>query len=57
MSGESAVILRPIRHGWGVYMTDGRELAQFRGPGARTRAMRYLYRLTCARWRPRPASG
>lgn len=25
-------------HGWAVYLTDGRELARFRGPGAKARA-------------------
>jgi hypothetical protein len=38
------MMLRPIRHGWAVQLTDGRELARFLGPGARWRAMRYLRR-------------
>lgn len=38
------MIIRPIRHGWAVQLTDGRELARFLGPGARWRAMRYLQR-------------
>jgi len=38
------MIIRPIRHGWAVQLTDGRELARFLGPGARWRAMRYLRR-------------
>jgi hypothetical protein len=37
-----AVMLTPIRHGWAVTLTDGRELARFTGLGARRRAMRYL---------------
>jgi hypothetical protein len=35
-------MLTPIRHGWAVRLTDGRELARFIGPGARRRAIRYL---------------
>jgi hypothetical protein len=38
------MILRPIRYGWSVQLTDGRELARFLGPGARSRATRYLRR-------------
>lgn len=37
-----AIILKPIIGGWAVCLTDGRQLARFRGPGARSRAMRYL---------------
>jgi hypothetical protein len=29
-----ALIIRPTRHGWAVYLTDGRELARFNGPAA-----------------------
>jgi hypothetical protein len=38
------MMMRPIRHGWAVQLSDGRELARFRGPGARWRAARYLRR-------------
>lgn len=38
------LILRPIRYGWSVQLSDGRELARFLGPAARWRAMRYLQR-------------
>ena len=38
------VMLRPVPGGWGVYLSDGRELARFRGLAARWRAMRYLTR-------------
>jgi hypothetical protein len=38
------MMIRPIRYGWAVQWTDGRELARFIGPGARWRAMRYLRR-------------
>ena len=37
-----ALMVRPISHGWAVQLTDGRELARFRGLGARWRALRYL---------------
>jgi hypothetical protein len=37
-----ALIIRPTHHGWAVYLTDGRELARFSGPGAKRRALRYL---------------
>ena len=48
------MILRPIRYGWSVQLTDGRELARFLGPGARWRATRYLRRTVEAlRNRPR----
>jgi len=38
------MMIRPIRYGWTVQLTDGRELARFLGPGARWRALRYLRR-------------
>lgn len=38
------MMIRPIRYGWSVELTDGRELARFLGPGARWRATRYLKR-------------
>ena len=38
------MMIRPIRHGWSVQLTDGRELAHFIGPCARWRAVRYLRR-------------
>jgi hypothetical protein len=37
-------MIRPIRYGWAVQWSDGRELARFIGPGARWRAIRYLRR-------------
>jgi len=42
------MMIRPIRHGWAVQLSDGRELARFLGPGARWRATRYLQRLAQA---------
>ena len=43
-----ALIIRPTRHGWAVYLTDGRELARFCGPGSKWRALRYLASATNA---------
>jgi hypothetical protein len=43
-----ALMIRPTWHGWGVYLTDGRELARFRGPGSKRRALRYLATVTNA---------
>ena len=37
-----ALILKPTRHGWGVFLTNGRLLARFWGPGSQWRARRYL---------------
>jgi len=37
-------MLKPIRYGWSVQLSDGRELARFLGPAAKWRAMRYLRR-------------
>jgi hypothetical protein len=39
-----SMMMRPIRCGWSVQLSDGRELARFLGPGARWRAARYLRR-------------
>jgi hypothetical protein len=52
------MMLRPIRYGWSVQVTDGRELARFLGPGARWRATRYLRRAVEAlrTGGPRPGS-
>jgi hypothetical protein len=36
-----ALELRPLRRGWAVDLTDGRELARFIGPGAKRRAETY----------------
>jgi hypothetical protein len=44
MSSAYSISLKPILGGWAVCLSDGRELARFRGPGARCRALRYLDR-------------
>lgn len=38
-----SILLKPILWGWAVCLSDGRELARFRGPAARCRALRYLH--------------
>jgi hypothetical protein len=42
MANTLAIILKPIFGGWAVCLSDGRELALFRGPRARLRALRYV---------------
>jgi hypothetical protein len=42
VANTHAIILEPVRGGWAVSLTDGRQLASFRGPLARCRALRYL---------------
>jgi hypothetical protein len=43
-----AVTMKPIPRGWGIYLTDGREVARFRWPGSKWRALRYLATATNA---------
>jgi len=50
------MMIRPIRRGWAVQLTDGGELARFRGPGSRWRAQRYVARVTDALKRSAPRS-
>lgn len=40
------MMLAPTPDGWGVFLSDGRTLARFRGIGARWRAVRYLMQAT-----------
>lgn len=42
MMSPLAIILTPVPFGWALVLSDGRELARFHGPGARSRALRYL---------------
>jgi hypothetical protein len=44
MANTLAIILRPIRWGWSVQLTDGRPLARFWGPRAHARALQYVAR-------------
>jgi hypothetical protein len=39
---ELAVVLKPVKFGWAVTLTDGRELARFTGFGAKARALCYM---------------
>jgi hypothetical protein len=39
-----ALMIKPIPYGWAVCLTDGRELARFRGPESKRRALRHLAR-------------
>ena len=43
---SQALILMPIPFGWAIDLTGGRRVAQFRGPGARARARRYLAQIS-----------
>jgi hypothetical protein len=36
------LMLKRIHNGWALALSDGREIARFRGFGARRRALRYL---------------
>ena len=42
MTRSLAILLQPVAWGWAVCLTNGRELARFRGPGAHRRALRWL---------------
>jgi hypothetical protein len=39
-----ALMIAPTNDGWAVYLTDGHEIARFRGFAAKRRALRYLRR-------------
>ena len=39
-----ALMIRPTGDGWGVYLTNGQELARYRGIGSKWRAAQYLRR-------------
>jgi hypothetical protein len=41
-----SMMIAPTPDGWGVFLSDGRQLAGFRGIAARWRARRYLTNLT-----------
>ena len=46
MTNTLAIMLKPIRWGWAVQLTDGRLLARFWGPRAYGRALQYATRST-----------
>jgi hypothetical protein len=39
-----ALMIRPTANGWAVYLTNGQELARYRGFWSKQRALRYLQR-------------
>ena len=39
------LMIRPTGDGWGVYLTNGRELVRYRGIGSKRRAAQYLRRM------------
>jgi hypothetical protein len=39
------LMIRPTGDGWGVYLTNGRELARYRGIGSKRRAAQYLRKM------------
>ncbi len=41
-----SLILKPTSRGWAVYLSDGREVAQYSGPGSKQRALDYVARAT-----------
>jgi hypothetical protein len=43
-----ALMIGPTADGWAVYLTDGREVARYRGIGAKRRALRHVARATVA---------
>jgi len=48
ISQTVAISLKPVFAGWAVCLSDRHELARFRGPGARFRAVWYLAHATRA---------
>jgi hypothetical protein len=42
---QLALMIRPTQDGWGVFLTNGREVIRYRGIGSRFRALRYLARV------------
>lgn len=39
--GALGVMLKPIRAGWVIVLSDGQEIARFTGPAAKRRALRH----------------
>jgi hypothetical protein len=37
-----ALMIRPTKGGWGVYLTSGQEIVRYRGLASKWRALRYL---------------
>jgi hypothetical protein len=50
---DESPVRKPSSAGWSIYLTDGREVARFRGLGSHRRALRYVSQLgrsTHQRW-------
>jgi hypothetical protein len=43
-----ALMIGPTPDGWAVYLTNGREVARYRGLGAKRRALRHVTRASVA---------
>lgn len=43
---SQGLIIRSTWCGWAIYLTDGQQLARFCGPGAHSRAMRYVHQIS-----------
>jgi hypothetical protein len=42
VASANTISLAPVEGGWVVMLTDGRELARFTGPDAKSKALRYV---------------
>ncbi len=47
-----ALLIAPTDDGWGVYLTNGEELARYHGIGSKSRAIRFLRRYAQAASQP-----
>ncbi len=51
-----ALLVSPTQDGWGVYLTNGQELARYRGFCSKQLALRYLQRYMRSQLNPRRSS-
>ena len=52
MEGANTISIAPLKDGWVVMLTDGRELARFTGPTAKRDALRHVANVNPVRGRP-----
>jgi hypothetical protein len=52
-----ALLIRPTQNGWAVYLSNGQELARYRGLCSKHLALRYLQRYTRSASTPRQPAG
>jgi hypothetical protein len=52
MAGANTISIAPVKDGWVVMLTDGRELARFTGPAAKRDALRYVANVNPVRRHP-----